>query len=86
MDTSGAGMTVYFTQEELEELDIEKLRNVASYLEIVYERKTSKAKLVLLISEFQKTMQEPFGSQSQEPPRYSVRVKRIMDSMKGNSQ
>lgn len=83
---SGSGMnTLLFSEEELQEVDIPHLRNVLDYLGIPYEKKNTKDKLIQLILIYQREHTEE-GLSSNEPPRYSVRIQRIMDSMKGNSQ
>lgn len=71
---------VYFTKDELEDLTVQNLRNVLNYLGVAFEPKTTKPKLILLLLEKQVELQPQFGDPSSEPPKYSVRIQRIMDA------
>jgi len=71
---------VYFTKDELEALTVQNLRNILTYLEVPFEPKNTKPKLIQLILEKQVELQPQFGEISPEPPKYSVRVQRIMDA------
>ena len=78
---------IYFTDEELKDLDLVGLRNVASYLKIEFDRRASRSKLIALIQKYQRNLQPNLVSASDSTiPRYSVRVQRIIDSMAKKGQ
>ena len=72
---------VFFTREELEQIDkISKLHNILDFLDVVYDKRNSRAKLIQLILIKQVEMQPYLGDPVPEPPRYSVRIRRIMEA------
>jgi hypothetical protein len=60
--------------------DIRKLCNILDYLGVPYESKNSRERLILLIMEKQVEMQPYLGDPVPETPKYSVRVRRIMEA------
>lgn len=71
---------VYFTKDELLEIDVEHLRNILDYLGVTYEKKNTKSKLIQMIMDAQVEAQPFFNDAPTETPKYSVRIKRIMDA------
>jgi hypothetical protein len=67
----------------MRELDRDVLIRIMEFLEIPFDYKATKAKLIVLLQNYQKEILVANAAANETPeiPRYSVRVKRIMDSM-----
>lgn len=69
----------FFSSEEMLDLNRGQLLAILSYLEIPYEHKDTKAKLIGKLQDYQVSIQQSAADISPEPPRYSVRVRAIME-------
>lgn len=69
-----------FTEEELNEFDKDGLKSLCSFFEIEITDKTSKKKMIELLSEY---MKEQDAKEGQMVSPMSVQVKRIYDRLKG---
>lgn len=75
--------TDIFTKDEMLLLTRAQLIKILDYLEIMYDPKYTKARLIDILSNYQvsKRLARLSSEETPETPRYSVRVKAIMERM-----
>lgn len=69
----------FFSQEEMLTLKKVQLYEILTFLGISYEPRDTKSTLIAKLQDYQVSMQQIFAGVSSEPPRYSVRVRAIME-------